>query len=272
MLIANLELSYPNYLSEMPDIHDLEHFYVEAKKKFDGDEVFKKKAYETTVKLQTGDSQCRKAWEIICEISRKEFNKVYDLLGVRLKEMGESFYDKMCREIIPVLEKKDIVLLDQGAKIIRIPGFKQPMMVVKSDGGLTYDTTDIAAINFRLGELKRDWVIYVIASEQDMHLKLLFEAAKLCGWTTQNTRLDHMGFGLVLNEHGKKIATKDGGSVKLIWLLKRRKNKLRRKLKRDMKKVKRSQRRVHRHSFRENRLFCCKVLRPSTKQKIFIQI
>jgi len=220
MLIAYLEKAYPNFLTEMPDIKDLEVFYVSAKKLFESDEEFKKKAYENTVKLQTGDSFCRKAWEIICEISRKEFNKVYDLLNVRIKEVGESFYDQRCRDIIPILEKLGIVVLDQGAKIIRIPGYKQPMMIVKSDGGLTYDTTDLAAIYYRLVDLQRDWIIYVIASEQDSHLKLLFEGAKICGWhKPPSTRCDHMGFGLVLNEKGKKIATSDGGSVKLIQLL-----------------------------------------------------
>ena len=220
MLIAYLELKYPNFLTELPDIKDLESFYVSAKKSFESDEKFKKIAYENTVKLQTGDSFCRKAWEIICEISRIEFNKVYKLLGVTLTEVGESFYNQRCRDIIGVLEKLGIVVLDQGAKIIRLNGFKQPMMIVKSDGGLTYDTTDLAAIHYRLIELNRDWVIYVVANEQDTHLKLLFEAAKLCGWhNPPKTRVDHMGFGLVLNDKGKKIATSDGGSIKLIELL-----------------------------------------------------
>ena len=219
MLIAYLEEKYPNFLNEIPDIKDLESFYVSAKKKFE-EEDFKKKAHQNTVKLQTGDVFCRKAWEIICEISRKEFNKVYDVLNIKLKEVGESFYDQRCRDIIPVLEKLGIVIVDQGAKIIRIEGFKQPMMIVKTDGGLTYDTTDLAAISYRINELNRDWIIYVIASEQDAHLKLLFEAAKMCGWHKPPlTRCDHMGFGLVLNENGKKIATSDGGSVKLIDLL-----------------------------------------------------
>jgi len=221
MLISYLQEAYPNYLNEMPDIKDLEKFYVEAKKRFDDESnpVFKKKAHENTVNLQTGNENCRKAWQMICDISRKEFNKVYQKLNVKLTEVGESFYDKKSRELIPILEEKKILILDKGAKIIRIDNFKQPMIIMKTDGGLTYDTTDLAAIFYRLIDLKRDWIIYVIANEQDAHLKLLFGAAAKCQWTTTKSRLDHMGFGLVLNNKGTKISTKDGGSIKLIDLI-----------------------------------------------------
>ena len=134
--------------------------------------------------------------------------------------MGESFYDPYCRSIVPLLQEKGIVEKDQGAMVIKVPGNKLPLMLVKSDGGLTYDTTDVAALWYRLNNMNRDWVIYVIGSEQELHLKLLFEAGKLCGWhNPPKTRLDHMAFGLMLNEDGRKISTSEGGNVKLVELL-----------------------------------------------------
>jgi arginyl-tRNA synthetase len=219
MLIAYLEETYPDFLAQTPEIKDLEAFYVAAKKKFD-QEDFKKKAHEKTVALQTGNEYCRKAWNIICDISRMEFEKIYKRLNIRLEEIGESFYDPLSRKLVPILEAQGIVVEDEGAKVIKVPGYKIPMMIIKSDGGLTYDTSDLTALWYRINEQKRDWVIYVIGSEQELHLKLLFEVGKMMKWHTPGTtRLDHMAFGLMLSAEGKKIATRDGGNIKLTNLL-----------------------------------------------------
>ena len=220
MLIAHLEEAYPNFIEKTPDIKDLEKFYVDAKSKFKNNKEFEKKAQEKTVHLQTGDLKCRQAWELICEISRTEFNKIYKRLNVRLEEIGESFYDPLSRKLTPILEEKGIVVEDQGAKIIKVPGYKTPLMIVKSDGGLTYDTSDLTALWYRINEMHRDWVIYVVGSEQELHLKLIFEVGKIMQWhQPPKTRLDHMSFGLMLGPDGRKIATSEGGSVKLTTLL-----------------------------------------------------
>lgn len=219
MLIAYLEEAYPDFLENRPDIHDLEDFYVKAKKKFEVEE-FKKKAHEKTVQLQTGNAHCRQAWELICEISRTEFNKIYKRLNIRIEELGESFYDPLSRTLVPILEKESIVIEDQGARVIRVPGYKIPLMIVKSDGGLTYDTSDLTALWYRITQMNRDWVIYVVGSEQELHLKLIFEVGKMMKWhQPPQSRLDHMSFGLMLGADGRKIATSDGGSVKLTTLL-----------------------------------------------------
>lgn len=224
MLITYLEELHPNFMKEDTDIGDLESFYIAAKKKFDDKEgkcpEFKKSAYENTVKLQTGDPKCTEGWKFICDVSRKEYNKIYSRLNIHLEEKGESFYDPICRELVQDLTTKNILKKDDGAMIISIPGIKTPMMIVKSDGGLTYDTTDMAALHYRLNVLKADWIIYVIGNEQELHMKLLFECGKLLGWHTPGkTRLDHMGFGLMLNHDGKKMATRTGGNIKLHELL-----------------------------------------------------
>ena len=223
MLIAYLESINPNYANEPEkcgNIRDLENFYKDAKKKFDEDAEFKKKSQLKTVDLQKGDDDARKAWKFICQISRENFEKVYKLLNITLTEVGESFYDPLCRKLIPELEQKGIVIEDEGAKIIRIKGFNNPMIIVKKDEGIGYDTTDLAALNYRINELKADWVIYVVAIEQSDHFKMLFEAGKICKFYEEGkVRLDHMGFGLVKGADGKKISTRKGGSTKLIDVL-----------------------------------------------------
>lgn len=220
MLIALLQEKFPNYLTELPELKELEEFYVESKKRFTGDPEFKKKAYENTVKLQSGDKDCKVGWELICTASRKEFEKIYQRLNINVKEMGESFYEPICRELIPKLKADGHVIEDKGAQIMRIDGMKQPYMVVKSDGGFTYDTTDLTAAYYRFNELKRTWLIYVIGAEQIDHMKLLEGCCKkLKLHSPPSTRFDHMYFGMILNEEGKKFSTRDGNLIKLTELL-----------------------------------------------------
>ncbi len=223
MLIAYLESINPNYSNEPEkcgNIRDLEEFYKNAKKKFDSDPNFKKTSQLKTVDLQKGDPDARNAWEFICQISRENFEKVYKKLGVSLYECGESFYDDLCRKIVKKLEDENVVIEDQGAKIIRVEGFKTPMIIVKSDGAIGYDSTDLAALNYRINVLKADWIIYVVATEQGDHFKMLFKAGENAKFFKKGqVRLDHMAFGLVQGSDRKKISTRKGGNFKLIDLL-----------------------------------------------------
>jgi arginyl-tRNA synthetase len=82
-----------------------------------------------------------------------------------------------------------------------MPKLKVPLMLQKSDGGFNYDTTDMAAIRYRIDVKKADQIVYITDSGQEQHFKLIFEGAKLCGfWDPNKTKVDHMGFGLVLKE------------------------------------------------------------------------
>jgi len=99
MLITYLQSEFPNILTDTPDISNLTKIYKNSKKKFDEDETFKETARLNVVKLQSGDKDCKAIWNLLCEVSRKEFQKVYDILGVTLNEVGESFlqpYDSIC--------------------------------------------------------------------------------------------------------------------------------------------------------------------------------
>jgi len=93
-----------------------------------------------------------------------------------------------------------------------------PLIVRKKDGGYPYDSTDMAAIWYRVFEQKVDWIIYVTDMGQRPHFELVFEAATKAGWINK-IRLDHAGFGLVLGDDGKRIKTSKGDSVRLVDLL-----------------------------------------------------
>merc|ERR1719201_2463129 len=93
-------------------------------------------------------------------------------------------------------------------------------MVVKSDGGFGYDSTDMAAIYHRLFVMRADWVVYITDLGQETHFHMIFDAAEQAGWHRPAvTRVDHMGFGVVLGYDGKKFKTRSGETVKLKDLL-----------------------------------------------------
>ena len=90
-------------------------------------------------------------------------------------------------------------------------------MVVKSDGGFNYDSTDLAAIRYRLLELQADRIVYITDSGQLPHFLMIFEAAKKAGWLNPpKTIAEHMGFGVILGEDGKKFRSRTGDTVKLV--------------------------------------------------------
>eukprot|EP01033_Poteriospumella_lacustris_P005859 gene5859-4209_t len=159
MLITYLLAEYPDFLTNPPDISDLTRIYKESKRRFDADEQFKETSRLNVVRLQSGDATCRTIWQSLCDISRKEFQKVYDLLDIRLEEVGESFYNPMIPGVIDELRNLGLVQPDEGMDIVKLPHFTIPLILRKSDGGYGYDSTDMAALKHRLFNLKRDWIV-----------------------------------------------------------------------------------------------------------------
>jgi len=220
MLIAHLQDEFPNYLTESPPISDLMSFYKQSKTRFDSDEAFKARAYQCVVKLQAHEADYLKAWNLICDVSRKEFQKVYDRLDVRITERGESFYQDRMNSVVQDLKKKNLLEEDEGRKVMFAPGCDIPLTVVKSDGGYTYDTSDMAALRQRIEEEKADWVVYVTDSGQSTHFQSVFACAKRAGfYDPEKVRVDHVGFGVVLGEDKKKFKTRSGDTVRLVELL-----------------------------------------------------
>ncbi|XP_029673443.1 arginine--tRNA ligase, cytoplasmic [Formica exsecta] len=221
MLIAHLQDKFPNYSTVAPAIQDLQAFYKESKIRFDSDEEFKKRAYECVVKLQTFDLDIIKAWKMICDVSRQEFEKVYTRLDIKLIERGESFYQKHMELIVKELESRNLLEEDNGRKVMwgEKHGVGIPLTIVKSDGGFTYDTSDMAAIKQRIEEERADWLIYVTDAGQSLHFQMLESCAKKAGILKSFHRMNHVGFGVVLGEDKKKFKTRSGDTVKLIELL-----------------------------------------------------
>ncbi|XP_078041342.1 arginine--tRNA ligase-like protein [Augochlora pura] len=220
MLIAHLQDRFPHYLNVSPPITDLQSFYKESKKRFDEDQEFKKRAYQCVVKLQAFDTDMIKAWQLICDVSRKDFGKVYDRLDIKLIERGESFYQKHMECLVKDLELRGLLEEDNGRKVMWSKRENEiPLTIIKSDGGFTYDTSDLAALKQRLEEEKADWIIYVTDGGQSMHFQVLVHCGERAGILKNCHRIDHVGFGVVLGQDKKKFKTRSGDTVKLIDLL-----------------------------------------------------
>lgn len=228
MLIAYMKENAPHVLQgkEKTDLTHLVTWYKASKHQFDADPDFKKKSQLEVVALQGGDKEALQAWEIICDISRKAYQEIYDQLDIKIQERGESFYNPVLAATVADLEKKGLVTVSNGAKCIFLEGFQNregeplPLMVQKSDGGYNYDTTDMATIRQRIEEEKADRLIYVTDSGQAQHFKMIFMAAEKAGYLDPaKVRVDHVPFGLVLGNDGKKFKTRSGDTERLIDLI-----------------------------------------------------
>jgi arginyl-tRNA synthetase len=178
--------------------------------------------------LQHGNPDCLNFWSKARDITLKECQRMYNLLNATLTEKdvrGESFYKDMLADIVAELKKKGLAVESEGAVCVFPEGFKDkegrplPVIVQKSDGAYLYATTDLAAIRYRVGELKADKIIYVTDARQGLHFEMVFAVAKMAGWVKPETELVHVTFGSVLGEDGKPLKTRSGENVKLKELL-----------------------------------------------------
>ena len=231
MLITHLKQVAPEALqtADAVDLGDLVAFYREAKKRFDEDEAFQVTSREEVVKLQSGDPVSLKAWRLLCDQSRREFQKIYDRLNIDLSERGESFYNPYLEAVVADLDAAGLMVVDEGARCVFLEGVSGkdgkplPVIVQKSDGGFNYATTDLAAIRYRFAQVpdgdgaKR--VVYVTDAGQANHFAGVFQVARRADWVPEGARLEHVPFGLVQGEDGKKLKTRAGDTVRLRDLL-----------------------------------------------------
>lgn len=222
MLIAHLQDKFPDYKTHSPPISDLQAFYKESKMRFDSDEEFKKRAYACVVKLQSHEPDYIAAWKLICEVSRQEFQKIYKRLEIKIIDRGESFYHDRMDVIVKQLKDKGFLENDEGRLIMwgdPVNHTGIPLTVVKSDGGYTYDTSDLATIQQRVDEEKGNRFIYVTDAGQYTHFMMIDQCARRAGILKGDKKVEHVGFGVVLGEDKKKFKTRSGDTIKLINLL-----------------------------------------------------
>ena len=207
-------------LDENP-IEKLTEIYVRISNLCKEDESVLEDCRNNFKKLEDGDKECVELWTKFKDLSLKEFQKVYDILGIKFDSWnGEAFYTDKMQEVIDLLQKSGKLIESQGARIIDLEEFGMaPCLIQKSNGSSTYATRDLAAILYRARTYDFDKALYVTSYEQTLHFKQVFQVAKLLGLDKKYTDgLEHISYGMVLLETGK-MSTRDGNVVKLEDLL-----------------------------------------------------
>lgn len=208
-------------LEENP-IEELTKMYIRINDLCKSDEDVLNACRENFRKLEEGDKECIELWNKFKDLSLKEFYKTYDMLGVKFDSLnGESFYSDKMPEVIEILEKTGKLVESQGAKIVDLEdkGINTPCIIEKTNGSTTYATRDLAAILYRARTYDFDKCIYVVAYEQNLHFKQVFEVAKLLGLDKKYTDgLTHIAYGMTRLATGR-MSTREGNVVKVNELL-----------------------------------------------------
>jgi len=202
-------------------IENLEKLYVEFHTEAEKDIKLEEEARIWFKKLEDGDTEARTIWKQCVNVSLNEFQKIYDLLGVKIdNNFGESFYlEEMKDMLLDPKIAKHLEVGENNSKIINIPNIKTPLMVLKSDGATTYATRDLATLSFRQKKYKPDLIVYEVGAEQKLYFKQLFAAAKILKIINDDCELVHTAHGLYLDTDGKKFSTRKGKTIKLIDVL-----------------------------------------------------
>ena len=221
-LIEGYKLWGKEYNIEEDPINELTKIYIRINQLCKEDEKVLEQCRMNFKLLEDGDPYCKKIWEKFRELSLKEFQRVYDLLGSKFDSWnGEAFYSDKMPEVIQILDKTGKLVESEGAKIIDLEdkGINTPCIIQKSNGSTTYATRDLAAILYRARNYDFDKALYVVSYEQTLHFKQVFEVAKLLGLDEKYTNgLKHVPFGMVSLSTGK-MSTREGNIVKLEELL-----------------------------------------------------
>ena len=225
------------YPSEPPVTNeDLMEIYPTASNKAKEDEEYLEEAREVTRLLQEGHKGYNELWKKIMEVSTTDIGKTYDRLNTTFDLWeGESDCYKKIPEMMEYINKLNITRESEGAIVIDVARENDtveypPMMLVKSNGGASYQTTDLAGIFDRVKRFNPDEIWYITDNRQALHFETVFRAARLCNMVKDNVNLENITFGTVNGTDGKPYKTRDGGVMPLNELINMVKNECEKKL------------------------------------------
>ena len=198
-------------LNESP-LDELKRIYVKFHEEEAKDSSITDEGRKWFKALEDGNEEAVSLWKRFTEVSLKEFNKTYKLLGVDKFDSyaGESFYNDKMDSVVEELEQKHLLEVDDGASIVRLDNMP-PALIKRSDGATLYITRDLAALFYRKKTYNFTEALYCVGNEQTLHFNQLNAVVEKMGY---DFRATHIGFGMVLQD-GKKMSTRHGKSVKL---------------------------------------------------------
>lgn len=226
------ELPYfdENFTGEYPKeapftISELEDIYPTASKKSKEDEVFREAAMEATSQLQAGRRGYRALLAHILDVSVTDLKKNYDNLNVSFELWkGESDAQPYIPDMVQMMKDKGFAYMSEGALVVDVKEDTDtkeipPCIILKSDGASLYSTTDLATIVMRMQDYNPDAIIYLTDQRQSMHFVQVFRCARKTGLVGPDVELTHIGFGTMNGKDGKPFKTRDGGVMRLEYLL-----------------------------------------------------
>lgn len=205
---------------------DLEKIYPLASIKSKEDEAYLEEAREITAKIQNHERGYYDLWKKVVEISKSEIKKVYDTINVDYDLwLGESDSVEYFDELNKIFEEKHLLTDSDGAKIILLEEETDkapmpPLLFIKSNGSISYETTDLATILQRKKEYDPDEIWYCVDGRQELHFDQVFRAARYANLVDEKVKLEFIGFGTMNGKDGKPFKTRDGGIMTLKDLIK----------------------------------------------------
>lgn len=214
------------YPKEAPfTISELEDIYPTASKKSKEDEAFREAAMEATSQLQAGRRGYRALLAHILDVSVTDLKKNYDNLNVSFELWkGESDAQPYIPDMVQMMKDKGFAYMSEGALVVDVKEDTDtkeipPCIILKSDGASLYSTTDLATIVMRMQDYNPDTIIYLTDQRQSMHFVQVFRCARKTGLVGPDVELTHIGFGTMNGKDGKPFKTRDGGVMRLEYLL-----------------------------------------------------
>ena len=204
-------------LKEEP-IKYLLKLYVKFHEEAEKEDSLNQQARDEFKKLEDGNPQSKELWDIFRELSLKEFNRIYDILGMTFDSYdGEASINKQVQPAIEEIKEKVKTEMSDGALIVDLEEYNMPpMLLLKSDGATTYHSRDMATAFKRLRKLRAQKLLYIVGSEQKLHFKQLFKVLEMMGYPKEN--FIHADFGLIRFPEGK-MSTRKGRVIFLEDLL-----------------------------------------------------
>lgn len=204
---------------------DLEKIYPLASQKSKEDEEYLEEARVITAKIQNKEKGYYDLWKKIIEISKADIKEVYDSLNVDYDLwLGESDSVEYFDELYEIFDKKGLLKDSEGAKIVELKEDTDkiempPLLFIKSNGSLSYQTTDLATILQRKHEENPDEIWYCVDGRQSLHFDQVFRAARYAEIVDPKVKLEFIGFGTMNGKDGKPFKTRDGGVMTLKSLI-----------------------------------------------------
>ena len=200
---------------ETDALHVLADIYTRINSLAKEDETIFDIARENFKKLEEGDKELLAKWQYFKDISLKEYERIYKILGCKFDSYnGEAFYNDKMDEVIQILDKKGVLVESQGAKVVEIGENEPPCLIVKSNGSTIYATRDLAAILYRSRTYDYVKSIYVTGYEQIHHFNQVFKVATHLVDEKYSKDLVHVPYGMVRLKTGK-MSSREGTLIYL---------------------------------------------------------